>query len=221
MTEQATEVAQQGKQAATDVAQTVTEQAGEVKDEAVRQARNLVGEARGRLTEQAGSGHQALVSNLRDLSSELQHMTDNSQNPGVAADLAGRAQQHTSALADWLESKEPSQVLDEVREFARRRPGAFLLGALAAGVVAGRVARGAIDVHTDDTTGTSLGDRHDGNGSQPTVAYSTPSYSTPAQPSPGYGSVEPATAPLPQSGPSYSAPSAPGTAQPYPNGGGW
>lgn len=39
-------------------------------------------------------------------------------------------------------------MVDQVRGFARRRPGTFLLGALALGVVAGRLGRGAKDAQS-------------------------------------------------------------------------
>jgi hypothetical protein len=45
-------------------------------------------------------------------------------------------------MAHWLENHEPSDVLDQLRSFARRRPAAFLLGAAAAGVLVGRLSRG-------------------------------------------------------------------------------
>ena len=46
-------------------------------------------------------------------------------------------------LASQLDDREPSELLEDVRRFARRRPGTFLLGALAAGIVVGRLTRGA------------------------------------------------------------------------------
>ena len=42
----------------------------------------------------------------------------------------------------------PADLLDEVKRFARRRPVAFLALAAAAGVVAGRVTRGAVAANT-------------------------------------------------------------------------
>jgi len=48
-----------------------------------------------------------------------------------------------------------------VRGFARRRPGTFLLGALAAGIVAGRLARGAKD-GSSSSTSPSQSDTHVG-----------------------------------------------------------
>jgi len=44
-------------------------------------------------------------------------------------------------LAGWLERREPGAVLDEIRGYARRKPGMFLLGAAALGVLAGRITR--------------------------------------------------------------------------------
>jgi hypothetical protein len=61
-------------------------------------------------------------------------------------------------MASHLDGKEPSELLDDVRQFARRRPGTFLLGALAAGVVVGRLTRGAKaaqDKSPADRAGTS------------------------------------------------------------------
>lgn len=56
-------------------------------------------------------------------------------------------------FTDRLDEREPSELLDELRRFARRRPGAFLLGAFAAGAVAGRVARGAKDADSGEPAG--------------------------------------------------------------------
>jgi hypothetical protein len=55
-------------------------------------------------------------------------------------------------------------VLEEVRSFARRRPGTFLLAAAAAGLVAGRLTRGAVDDKRDTSSGNgSYGSRGPGD----------------------------------------------------------
>jgi len=41
--------------------------------------------------------------------------------------------------------------LEQVRRVGRERPGAFLLTAALAGVVAGRLTRGVVATHTDDS----------------------------------------------------------------------
>jgi hypothetical protein len=45
-------------------------------------------------------------------------------------------------FADYLDRHGPEGVLREVQDFARRRPGAFLATALAAGFVVGRLGKG-------------------------------------------------------------------------------
>ena len=84
---------------------------------------------------------------------------------GMATDLAQEVSDRVRALGSHLENREPGQLLDDARDFARRRPGTFLLGALAAGVVAGRMFRATADgaaaasladpVRTTGTTGTT------------------------------------------------------------------
>lgn len=205
MTDKASEAANQGKEAVGQVAQTATEHAQEVKDEAVRQARDLAAEARQHVGTQLGEQHGKLVSNLRSLSSELASMTDNSTgDKGMATELVGQARGRIDGVADWLDGRQPDQILDDVRSYARRRPGMFLLGALAAGVVAGRVARGAVAVHTSDDTAPNgantqqpglSGSTTDQFGSAPQTGYSSGGhYAQPggyAQPdsAPGYGST--------------------------------
>jgi len=150
MKEKAAEAVGQGREAAGQVAQSATERVQEVTQEAAQQARDLVGEARQHLTRQAGEQHRNLATNLRSLSGELGSMVERGGQSGTATELVSQARDRVDGLAGWLEGREPGDVVDEVRRFARRRPGTFLLGALAAGVVVGRLTRGAIAAHTED-----------------------------------------------------------------------
>jgi hypothetical protein len=230
VTERAAEAAEQGKQAAGDVAQTAADRAGDVKDEALRQTRDLLGEARSQVTQQAGQQHQALVTNLRNLGDELNRMRQNGGESGIATELAGQAQQRVSSLADWLAEREPNQLLDEARAFARRRPGTFLAGALVAGVVAGRLARGAVDAHTGDGQSASSGNGGGGSAAQPDAVeeqsgYSTPSYSAPSSSASTQQYGGPPTNPVPQGystqpASGYSTPPAEPT-QAYPQSESW
>ena len=56
-------------------------------------------------------------------------------------------------MASWLENRDPGSLLDEVKSFARQRPGTFLLAAAGAGLLAGRLGRslqaGAPDTQPD------------------------------------------------------------------------
>ncbi|WP_126688264.1 hypothetical protein [Nocardioides ferulae] len=130
------------------VAGVAREEAQHVASEAAAQARSLVGEATRQLSDQVGDQSRTqktrLAETLQSLSGDLESMAGQA-NEGMAGDLVREAADRTRALGHHLESREPAQLLDDVRDFARRRPGTFLLGALAAGVVAGRLARGARD----------------------------------------------------------------------------
>jgi hypothetical protein len=84
-------------------------------------------------------------------------MARNSDQSGPVTDLAHEAADKVTDLALWIEQRDPGTLLEEVRGFARRKPGTFLLGATAAGIVAGRLTRGAVQASKDDTESTSGG----------------------------------------------------------------
>ena len=114
-----------------------------VASEAKDQARNLVNEAIGHASEQTSTQRDRLVGTLQSLSSDLDQMASSSDSSGMASELARQGAERARALSLRLDGRDPSDLLDDVRSFARRRPGMFLLGALAAGVVVGRLVRGA------------------------------------------------------------------------------
>jgi hypothetical protein len=64
--------------------------------------------------------------------------------------LVNQASSRSGDIADWLQRHEPADILDEVSRFARRRPGLFLAIAAAAGLVAGRLARGLAAGNDDE-----------------------------------------------------------------------
>src|SRR6266508_2662773 len=142
--EQAGEVGHSVQEAGQHVAQTAVEQAREVASETGRQARDLLAETRTQLRDQAQSQQQRAVDGLRALADELQQMAEKGgQSGSVATELAHNAADRVHGLARWLDQRSPGAMVEEVRSFARRRPGAFLMGAAFAGVIAGRLTRGA------------------------------------------------------------------------------
>jgi hypothetical protein len=152
MTTSATERGQHAASTAADESRNV---AGTAKDEiqnvasvTADQARNLVQNAMDQVTSQVGeqttTQRDRLASTLLSVSDDLDKMTEDSE-AGLAGDLAQEVAQRARSLASHLEGREPAQLLDDVRDFARRRPAVFLLGALTAGVLAGRLVRGATD----------------------------------------------------------------------------
>lgn len=91
--------------------------AGGVKDEAKRYEKDL----RSGVAERA----ESLAAGLRKAGSEIE------PNSSIAT-MFDRAADTVSGLADSLNATDPREMVDEVRRFARRQPGAFLgLSALA------------------------------------------------------------------------------------------
>jgi hypothetical protein len=160
MKDRAGGAAQAAKQGGSDVASTATDKAKDVAQEAKRQARDLAGEARDQLSGRIGDQQHNLVSNVRSLAQELEAMARGEISPngsdGVAHELVSQAGDRARSVADWLDGREPGELLDELRSFARRRPGTFLIGATLAGVVAGRLTRGVVASHTEDSSSGQL-----------------------------------------------------------------
>jgi hypothetical protein len=140
--EQAGQVGQTAADAGGQVAQTTKEQAGAVVGEVRQQARDLAGEARTQVSSQAGAQKGRAVEGLRTLADELNQMAEQGGQSGVATEVARQAASRAQGLADHLDRHEPSDLLDQVRSYARRRPVAFLAGAAVLGVLAGRMTRG-------------------------------------------------------------------------------
>ncbi|WP_104524691.1 hypothetical protein [Blastococcus atacamensis] len=138
-------------QAGGQVAATAADQAKTVVDETQRQAKDLLEQGRSQLKEQTVGQQQKAASGLTSLAQELRGLADGTGSgaPGPARDLLHQASGIVEGFADKLQNREPAELLDEVRAFARRKPGMFLLGAAAAGVLAGRLTSGVRAAHTD------------------------------------------------------------------------
>jgi hypothetical protein len=202
--DEAAAVGRTAADAGRQVAGTAAEQAGQVAQEVKAQARDLLGEARGQVQDQARTGQHKAAEGVRALSRELREMADGGERSGPVSEVARQAADRAENFAGWLGEREPADLLDEVRSLARRRPGAFLLGMAVAGVVVGRLTRGAVDSARADADAT------------PRRAFGAPEYGGPTSGAPAYGGSaysEPA-----YGGPAYSEPGyarTPGAPQPY------
>lgn len=162
--DEATSVADTARAQASDVAATTTEQARAVASDARFEARRVVQDSRRQLMDQANEQTNRLAGSVRGVSSQLQTVVRGGQPPqGLVGDLASQAADASARLADHLESRGPEQLLDDVRRFARRRPGTFLLGALGAGMLAGRLVRAVDTSQLVDAAkaGAGVDDGHD------------------------------------------------------------
>lgn len=157
------EAAEVGKSAAErtgEVAEVVGEQVKQVVSETGAQARHLIAEGVDQLREQASEGQHKLAGGLHSLADQVRQMSDRTDKPGMAADLIRQVSERTSDAASWLESREPGDLMNEVRRFARQRPGMFLAGAAVAGVVVGRLTRNVLA--SPKSAESDAGQQHDG-----------------------------------------------------------
>ena len=156
------------KQEASELKDTAVSEAGHVADtakgeakavaqEVKYQAKDLYAQTQRELKDQAQVQQHRVAVGLRSVSDELRSMTANAENPGLAADLLNQVSTRLSGAPSWLGDRDPSAVLSEVKSFARRKPGTFIIGAAILGIVAGRLTRAlasnASDEHADSTGG--------------------------------------------------------------------
>jgi hypothetical protein len=178
--DEARNVGQTAAQAGSQVASTAADQAKEVAHETQRQAQDLLHQGRQQLRQQTVAQQQKAATGLTSLAQELRGLADGSSQgaPGPARDLLQQASGYVEQFADRLQNREPADLLEDVRAFARRKPGTFLLGAALAGVLAGRLTSGVKAAHTDGSSGTS--------GQQYRASYAQTDYVAPAPAYSGY-----------------------------------
>lgn len=181
--------ADQTKQAAAQVAGTAGEQARAVMGEARQQAGTVVGDLRGRAMDEAEGQAKRVADTLRQWANDLSGLAERAESDSPARGMVSQAADKGQRAADYLERQGVEGLVSDLRGFARRRPGAFLGGALLAGMAVGRLAKAA-----------GAASRTQGPGQEP--AAGTPDRSALGAPAstvaPGPPPVEPARTAAPQ-----------------------
>lgn len=139
--DEAKNVAGDAKQAAGEAAGTAKEQAANVASEATGQAKQLFGQATGELRDQAGQQQQRVAEGLRTVGGELSEMADKSDSSGLAGEVVRNLSGRAHSVAGWLEGRDPGSLLDDVKQYAARKPGTFIAIAAVSGLFAGRVVK--------------------------------------------------------------------------------
>jgi hypothetical protein len=168
------------KDEARAVAATAKQEAGAVMDEARSQVRRLASQARDQATERVRGSHHQLVDRLRGLADEFQEMGGEGDTPGKAlvSDLGQRGRR----VADYLADRGPEGLLSEVTHFARRRPLAFLAGAVATGFLVGRLGKGVWKAKSEDAVPAQVGSTRAGASMSPAPPPPVPPLTAPAPP---------------------------------------
>ncbi|RXZ72453.1 hypothetical protein [Agromyces albus] len=156
--EEAAMLAEDAGKAGRRVADVAKEETKSVASETRRQARQLADQASNELRDQAAVQQRRVASGLRAVGSQFSQMAESSTESGYATDIVRQAGNSADEVARWLDARDPGSLLEEVKGFARRRPGVFLAIALGAGVIAGRMTRALTAPAEDElTSGTSRG----------------------------------------------------------------
>jgi hypothetical protein len=125
-----------------EVASTAKHEAAGVVHDTKDQARRLAQESRVQLRQQADQQTQRVAQTMRDIGGQLQGMASGQAPPsGPLADVTQQAASSAHRMADKLDQGGLDGVIADVKQFARRRPGVFIAGALGAGLLAGRLFR--------------------------------------------------------------------------------
>ncbi len=164
--ERAGTVGHETRQAAGDVASTAGQEARQVTRETKDQVRQLWGQTRSDLTDQAATQQTRVAGGLRELADQLGAMAQAADHDGMARGLVDDVARRAGDAATWLDQRDPGSLLEEARSFARQRPGTFLAIAAGVGVIAGRLSRGLVDEARDSSSsGSTSGPGTAGNGS--------------------------------------------------------
>jgi polyhydroxyalkanoate synthesis regulator phasin len=153
--DEAANVAETATESIREVADEVTAQAQAVAGQAKQQLDDFVGQARDEVRQQAQQRNEQVAGQLRTWSEQLTALAQG--RPESAGPLVGyleEVQDQVRRLATRLEQRGPQGVIDDVSNFARRRPGVFLAGAAGLGFVFGRVVRAAAAAQNGDSSST-------------------------------------------------------------------
>ncbi|NEY34588.1 hypothetical protein GTU99_20690 [Streptomyces sp. PRKS01-65] len=154
---EASATAGQAKQAASQLTGTAGEQARAVVGEARHQAGSAIGDLRGRAMGEAEEQTRRAAGTLRQWANDLSDLARRAESDSPARSLVSQAADKGHWAADYLDEQGVEGMVSDLRGFARRRPGAFLGGALVAGLVVGRLAKAAGSASRSDGAGQGQG----------------------------------------------------------------
>jgi hypothetical protein len=177
------ETAHEARTAAGEVAVTAKDQARTVAHEAREQTRQVLHQLRRHTDEQARHQSRRAAGAIRQWTGELEAIGDNAKPDSPMRGVVQQVAEQGHRAADYLETEGLHGAVRDVQDFARRRPGLFLAGALVAGFLVGRAVKAvasAEDPHADGTarrfdSGTGYGTAYPGDGSGAAYGSGSPS----------------------------------------------
>ena len=162
--QEASGVAHSAADAVKDVAHETAAQTSAVTNTAKEQFGTFVDRAKDELRTQADDKGQQAASKLRTMSDQLSTLLEG--RPEEAGEIRGfvsDAQQRLRSYAETLQQRGPQGLVDDITQFARRRPGMFLALAGVGGFAVGRLVRAGAAANSEQ----SMQNRAIGNGHRP------------------------------------------------------
>ncbi len=141
--DEGSDVAQHAKEAAGQVGSTVRDQAAQVTQQTADQARHVVHDVRDRVAAEAEQQATRVSKQLGRIADELGEMVSSAPPDSLSAGAIKSAADTSRQAARFLDERGAQGLLDSARDYARRKPGTFLLGAAVAGFLVGRIAKSA------------------------------------------------------------------------------
>lgn len=192
-------VAQHARQAAGEVRSTARDQVGQVAHEATGQAKHVVHDMRERVATEAEEQARRVSRQIDRIADELGTMADGSGPDSLTAGALRQVSDAGRQAARYLDERGARGLLDSAQDFARRKPGTFLIGAAVAGFLVARAAK-------------SMSAGNDDRQAQPQRGYTDHVPTTPVSTQVS----TPTAAPLPTSTPSSPSPVPPEYGMPAP-----
>jgi len=144
MAQKAGQLGDTAKQGVSEAAGTVKEQLAATTGDVGSQVRSMVDQSRTQLRSEANSQGERLSGSMRQMGNQLHALAEGRpQDAGQMVDYTRQAADSIIRYGESLQAKGFDGLLRDTQDFARRRPGTFLLGAAVAGVVVGRFIRNA------------------------------------------------------------------------------
>lgn len=149
--QQGQEVAATASGQSKEVAGVVREQATQLTQELSTQGRELYLETRRQVQDQAQTQTEGLAQALHRWGWETQALVDGRpEEAGAVGECARQAADKLHELASEIEIRGVSGLVEELQDFGRRRPGAFMLGAAMIGFGGARLVRSGKGANDED-----------------------------------------------------------------------
>jgi len=175
---------------ASEVGTTLSDQTRGVASDAKDHARRMMDESRESLRSEASNQATRLAATMREVGSQLHSMAQSQSGGGVAVDVTRQLSDAAHRAAQKLDTGGVDDVLADLKRFARRRPGLFLVGAVGAGFAVGRLLKAA-DTHS---LMQAAQPSHEDSSAMPAASVlASPSLASPSLGSPSLGSTSVAT----------------------------